>query len=355
MTVVPLSSTLIDEGNTAVPLELYAHAVQYPPNAFFGVAKSGELTRYCDRIWLKSERDTIAFFLAEAQEEIENIIRFPLAPTWYTDEDHPYRFPIVAKWGKVIAAGVRAETMIADSEVVTHDSTDPVVLTVATTVTEESEIRVFHEDLDIEIIPSAVSISGGNVEISLPRHRLVKPSLVDNPEAGLDWATTSNFVDAVDIKRIYNDPSTNATLVWAHTCGGSTCALCSQYTQDGCMYLMDKENGSFEIVPASYSGGSWKSQTSCCTGRPHRAWINYYAGLQELTKQARDTVIMLAHAKMPSTPCGCEQVTRLWKRDNNIPGVLTKERINCPFGVSDGAWVAWRFTQAMRRLGIGVV
>jgi hypothetical protein len=352
--VVPLSSTLIDEGNTAVPLELYAYAVGYPPNAFFGVLKSDEFTRYCDRVWLKSERDTMAFYLAEAQAEIEAIVRYPLAPTWYANEDHKYKYPIVSKWGKVIAAGVRAETVISDSEAVSH-ATDPVVLTVATSVTEESEVKVYHEDLDIEIVPSDISFSGGNVEITIPRHRLVKPSLVDNPEEGLDYATTANFVDAVDIKRVYNDPSTNATLVWAHTCGGSTCVLCSEYTQTGCMYLKDAENGTFEIVPATYSSGSWASSVSCCTGRPDRVKINYYAGLTQLTKQARDTIIMLAHAKMPSTPCGCEQVTRLWKRDRNIPGVLTKERINCPFGVSDGAWVAWRFTQVMRRLGMGII
>ena len=104
MTVVPLSSTLIDEGNTAVPLALYAHAIQYPPNAFFGVAKDGEVTAFCDRIWMKSERDTIEFYLAEAQEEIENVVRYPLAPTWFVNEDPPYKFPVVSKWGKIIAA-----------------------------------------------------------------------------------------------------------------------------------------------------------------------------------------------------------------------------------------------------------
>jgi len=354
MAVVPLSSTLIDEGNTAVSLALYANSIQYPPNAFFGVAKNDELTRYCDRIWMKSERDTIAFYLAEAQEEVENEARYPLAPRWIVNEDHSYKFPVVAKWKKVIVAGVKNTDKFGDSEAVNH-ANDPVEITIATAIANADEVRVFYEDLDIEIIPSSVVVDGVNAVIKIPRCRLVKPDLVDNPEEGLDYTdTVNNFVANVDIWRIWNDPSTQGTLVWAHTCGGSTCTLCNEYTQDGCMYIADAENSVFEVLPASYSGGTWSSVASCCTGKPDRVKLNYRAGLATLTKQARDVVIMLAHAKMPTVPCGCDQVTRLWKRDRNKPGVLTKERINCPFGMSDGAWVAWRFTQAMRKVGMGI-
>jgi len=51
---------------------------------------------------------------------------------------------------------------------------------------------------------------------------------------------------------------------------------------------------------------------------------------------------------MPEEPCGCEVAQRLWRRDRHVPEVLTRERINCPYGLSDGAWQAWRFTQSMK-------
>jgi hypothetical protein len=64
--------------------------------------------------------------------------------------------------------------------------------------------------------------------------------------------------------------------------------------------------------------------------------------LTPLTRQVEDAIVRLAHSKMPDEPCGCDMLQRHWKRDRNIPQVLTRERINCPFGLSDGAWFAYR-------------
>lgn len=41
-------------------------------------------------------------------------------------------------------------------------------------------------------------------------------------------------------------------------------------------------------------------------------------------------------------------VQEMWTRDRNTPDVLTAERLNCSFGFSDGAYIAWRFANAMR-------
>jgi len=78
--------------------------------------------------------------------------------------------------------------------------------------------------------------------------------------------------------------------------------------------------------------------------------VNYYDGKQYLSRQMEDAIVRLAHAKMPDEPCGCDVAQRMWKRDRNVPEVLTRERINCPFGMSDGAWIAWQFTRSFKQM-----
>ena len=45
----------------------------------------------------------------------------------------------------------------------------------------------------------------------------------------------------------------------------------------------------------------------------------------------------------------------LWEQDHNTPDGLSSERLACPFGISDGAWVVWQFCLAKRLVRIGVV
>jgi hypothetical protein len=112
------------------------------------------------------------------------------------------------------------------------------------------------------------------------------------------------------------------------------------------MYVRKPEIGTIDVLPATYSGGSW-SVTYGCSSRPKLVRLNYYAGLETLTRQAEDAIVRLAHAKMPEEPCGCQQALRVWKRDTLIPEVLSRERLMCPYGLAEGAWIAWRFSKAM--------
>ena len=77
--------------------------------------------------------------------------------------------------------------------------------------------------------------------------------------------------------------------------------------------------------------------------------LNYLSGMDPTSPQAEDAIIRLAHSKMPEEPCGCSVAQRLWKRDRSVPSLLTAERLNCPFGLSDGAWIAWKFAMALKK------
>jgi hypothetical protein len=297
------------------------------------------------------QRDEVIRYLAEAQEEIEQQVNFYLCPTWVTDETHQMRCPVQTNWGKVIAGGVQATSTIRAGAVVNHTYDPAISGPIVTTLTSTAEIKVFYPGSDLEIEPKKMLISGGFLTIWIPRCRMVKPDLMDNPESGLDYNDTANFLATVDVKRVYNDPSTNATLVWPHQCS-AVCAAggCSEYTNTGCIYVRMPEVGSVDVTPATYSAGAWSSLNGvgCCRGMPQFVRLNYYSGNQTLTRQMEDAIVRLAHSKMPDEFCGCEVWTRLWRRDRNIPEILTRERLNNPFGLSDGSFIAFSWTRQFK-------
>lgn len=352
MPIVVSDSTLLAE-NSVVTLALYQKVINYPECAFFGVNMTGENIRGRCRIVSKADRDEIQNALAEAQQEIEQVTGFPLQPKWFAGEQHQFgpvapglRYrkwqiaPVVlTKKTKIIEIGIKAESTISAGETVDNTNDPAVIGPVATTVTDESEIHIFHPGTDVEIDPSSITISGGNVTITVPRCRLVLASLADNPSQGLDYTDLANFESTVDVKRIYNDSSTAATLVHPTRCG------CTEDTESGCIYVDDTEIG---VVEISRSNGS----TCNCRCTPEFVRLNYRAGLNnvgdKVEQQVRDMVIRLAHSKMPYEPCGCDLGANMWRRDREIPATLTRERVNCPFGLSNGAWFAWQQANAIK-------
>ena len=356
MTIVPSATDLVNDAS-AVTLPRYAQIIGYTECAFFGVTRVDDPLHSNKPLWTKPERDQVAHFLAEAQAELEDVIGYPLAPRWIADEQQPYTFPLQARWTQVLEAGVEAQDDVGLAEAVDHTDDPAVVGPVATTVTNTDEIHVYHPGTAIEIHPSSITISGGNVTIEIPRCRMVKAADACDT-AGLDYDDTSAtgpFLQTVDVKRIYNDPSTHATLVWPHCCSAScSTAGCTEYTRDGCIYVKNGRLGVLDVLPASYSDGEWTRCTLDCCGSPAFAKLNYRAGVT-LTRQAEDAIVRLAHAKMPHSPCNCDPQLWLWARDMTIPEVVSRERLNCPFGLAEGAWIAWRFAQSMKIHRAGVL
>lgn len=343
MTVVAAQSALVNQ-QSAVRLARYSQLIEYPECNLFGVLNPAIDPGFqCRNIWLKSQRDMVIKYLAEAQYEIEQETGYALSPRWIgqgqSDEYQdwqPFKKRIVTRFARFIEGGIQATANISLGQAVNH-ATDPAVIgPVATTVTAEDEIHVYHPGLDVEIDPSSITIAGGNVTIEIPRCRMVTQAAADNPEEGLDYSDLGNFEATVDIKRVYNDSSVQATLAYRSSCTG-----CSEKTLAGCFYVRDKRLGILDIQLSANGSGSCR-----CGAEIIR--LNYKAGADVLTAQAEDAIIRLAHSKMPVEPCGCDVIRRLWARDRNIPEVLTRERLNCPFGLHDGSWVAYQFAQQMK-------
>jgi len=326
---------------SAISLTRYAQLIGYTECAFFGVAHESNINYACKKIWNQEERDMVLYYLSEAQAEIEEVIQYPLQPTWFTDERHKYQrtHMLMTEYGKVTGFGTMAISVISDDAIV-DIVTDPDVGTISISPFSQtydlSEIHVFYPDSDIEIIPSNKEVNSGTstLTITIPRCRLVEFSKRYNPEEGLIYSDNTNFQDTVDVHRIYTDTASQGKL-WYRS---NICtSFCTETYDAVCAFGNNLEIGSVVLDSVCSSG------QSCCSKSYESMSLNYVAGLSVLSKQAETTIIRLAHSKMPEEPCGCDILKSLWRRDTKVPEILTRERIECPFGSSDGAWTAWKW------------
>lgn len=345
----------------ALSLERYAQLTGYSECAIFGVNKTGEDHGDCDnRIWTLSTRLLVVKYLREAQDEIEQVVGYPLSPRWFEAEQHPFSFPVHSQWMKVIEVGQRTVNDISLGETVDYTN-DPAEVLVNTSVTDPNEIHVFHPGSDLEVNPSSISIVAGVATIKIPRCRLVLEAEMDNEASGLDYTDDANFEAEVDVKRIYTDPSVNAKLVYFHhTSDVCTCSAltCGEIETDACLTVHNSKTGAMGPLRATYQSAAWTPLVSlrpCYRPTPDVVRLYYKAGMTRLSYQAEDTILRLAHAKMPSSPCGCDVLQQLWARDTHVPDILDSARLECPFGLSDGAWIAWKFANAMKNVRAGVI
>jgi hypothetical protein len=167
---------------------------------------------------------------------------------------------------------------------------------------------------------------------------MVIPALIDNPPTGIDYTDLSNFLSTVDVGFIYNSDVTQAELIAPHRCT-ALCAAndCSEQTYEGCMRIFSAKLGGVEVVPTP--------TTNICGPRGYEHMrLHYRAGRWlQATTLMESAIIRLAHSLMPEELCFCDVWQRLWRRDTHKPQWTTIERHNNPFGLSDGAWVAWQF------------
>lgn len=355
--------------NCAVSLSRYAKLINYSEPAFWGIVIENSHLYGCDPLWTESERMNVAIALAEAQQEIEQVVGYPLCPTWITgtveaaylhndrwiDQQSYCSTRLQTRYPRLIAAGVRAVTVLDEDSPIVHGTEVGVIGPLATTATSTDEIHIYYPDSDREITPSSIVISGGNVTIEIPRYRLVIPQLLNTPEGGIMYEELEYFLEEVDVKRIYNDPSTQGVLIRPHCANGNCVGGCHECTQTACIYLRDPHVGVVDVLPATWDAEalSWSSRVVCAE---HYSIVrlNYQAGMRHLNLQAEQAIVRLAHSKMGHPPCMCDKTREMWQMDYAIPSVLTRERLNNPFGISNGSHIAWRWASSLasRRVSI---
>lgn len=368
--IVP--STL-NEANTyrsAVTLEQYAKAIGYTECALFGVYVAPDVQvvgDQCRDIWTQEQRNYILRYLAEAQIELENETKMLFGRTWVDGslESTNERLSDVVNYSDILTNGLyrakKAKTtkwknakVLGKLNVVTlgtgitlNQATDPATASLivdTTVVTDLTRIRIYEAgnygtEKEIELNPSDLNLSGTTLNISIPRCRTVTYAKRDNPESGLLYTELTNFISEIDVYYFQTDKTESYTLT------KSNCS-CSTRESTGCLEFTTVKPPTVSIVSDCFP--------SClCDGGDIYMGLYYEAGEAVLNQMEIDMIIRLAHSKAPDEPCGCERAQRLWQRDRNIPEILTRERLNCNFGLNDGAYISWKWAQTLKKRTFG--
>lgn len=370
-TVYDQMEELLLTPNCAVSLARYAKLISYEEAAFWGVVWDNQFLRGCDPLWSEYERMSVQNALAEAQHEIEEVLGYPLCPTYVTgtfstdwrwvDQQHVNRNfwgQVITRYPRILAAGVQGVTLVGEDSPVAYDEVEGVgvIGPLATTSINPQEIKIFYPDSDREITPSKITISSGFVTVQIPRYRMVRQEFLNQSnESPVRYENINFFISTVDVKRVYTDASTQAVFVRPGCRNGNCAGGCSECTQAGCIYIRDPYLGVVNVTPGVWDADAmeWSSRRVCTPGYSE-VRLNYLAGVNHIDLKAEMAVVRLAHAKMGRPPCACDKTGQMWQRDYDVTGAITRERVNCPFGLSNGAWNAyvWALSSASKRASI---
>lgn len=406
---------------TLIPLDRFArvfgihplHFNQVTINDLAPATTCGQpLVQYAWQTAAAVSREDIAIALAEAEDTVARELGYYPLSKWQRNEmvrmptpriPELYSFaPVDVRWqwsqfnarfGYIITGGIRATTLIEANAAIVY--TDPdgdgydelATITVTTTVTAEDEIHLFYPDHageeEWEIRPINVRIASGTATITCRREQLVKEIFLEAINArAVDGLTDSNFLDEVDVYRVYNDPSTQAEFQWAAianscNCDENECASCTYAVQNACLSVRDTRVGLFSASPGDWDADNNSyDRVALAVGRsPDRVKINYYAGYTDQNKRnpnidmdtSWETVISrFAVTLLNRQICACQNVvaaTQMWREDmaHNVtsPSQASSYRIpqnlfNNPIGTTLGALNLWRKI-VRERLGEGVV
>jgi hypothetical protein len=346
--------------------------------------------------WQHSDRigrEDIAFAIQQAEQEISREAGFNLMPDWTREERLQYPRPgnpeaynfaglnvrfqmksVEANKGLMISGGVRAKSLIqAGAAIVrTDEDTDgyaeTCTVTVATSVTDQSEIRAYYPAKDgddsWEIRPIKVSLSGGNAVIVFKSWQVAAANKMDAIDAEpLDADDATSYETTTDIYRVYNDPSTQAQFIWEgqpDCCG--TCSACQLGTQAGCFHIRDQRLGFVVPSPAAWDATALaftSTEWSACR-EPDQIRLWYLSGYSDpndsrpyadLSNYWKTAVAFFAASKFERAVCGCSNVNQFiekWRRDSAFSSeqeggfTVTAEQAANRLGTSMGALYAWR-------------
>lgn len=354
-------------------------------------------------------REDVAAVIATVEDDIKNEIGYAVAPTWEVDEgqtwpyyDFYYR-QLTTGFGKVIAAGRRAVTLIEEDAEVVYSDPDAdgwdelATITVSTDITDKREIKVYtagHDgDPEWEIRPlKSITISGGVATILIDVWLLIDPALwerfpTNEGFRAIDVTVGANYVSAVDVYREYNDTSQAGITFYGPTagglcgCGGAGCAVCETESYGGCFQIQDARRGLVTAFPATYSDGVWSFYRPSSCRAPHRVGLSYYAGnvdsayasgrsLDPLSNQMAEAITWMSVARLPKDFCSCNNVREKVKylqrdaarfRESAAnPELYTRfdkmDVFSCPFGTRVGEVMAWqRVVRVIGAIGGAVV
>lgn len=349
-----VSTGLIPDGATmGLTLDRYQEVERICISSFNGLLRTDtEECCSCDAVWTQADRDALAVSIMTAENMRENELNYHVAPKYLTEEHQGYDFPLILNKKLLIALGCKANTTISASEALTLRTggaiNDPVVIVVATTVTDPKEIVVTYPGQpDWVIRPTSVVISGGNATISIPRARLMTEEAMFECTPTPRYDDDANFITTVDVLRTYTDPSCGAYMVWTNMqkyCGSGQ-VYPGETTQTMYGYIEAARIAAVKMYPADYASGVWTGVNPSICYRPDFLRVNYLSG--KLSSLQNDVcTARLAHTVLPTFNPGRMAMCSCWTPD------LVDAKLWTPYGNMVGAVYCW-MTDSRSKVGQG--
>lgn len=327
-------------------------------------------------VYSQTEREYIARNLETAAIRMANDLNYWINPAFFTEDiflgrGRPIQSQIFqARYCKMISLGKRGQTLIQSSVPVVYSDPnnigvqDTATITVNTSITND-EIKLYFRTTDgakaagdyrYEVEPIEVTNNGAGV-VTITGHRalFVKPSnwarqyTYGDPNYKdiniLDTSDANNFVQAVDVYRVYVDTSDNIELLSADN------TLLQTYTGD----VIDYELSAFRMGDLCAS--------VCWDKYPAKIRVNYYAG-SPLVNSMIDTDL---YESLVAYACGLMEskltkmnywTLEIWQRWNSylvetigsaVVPVATQSQSNSNYGAKRGQIKAWE-TVVERRI-----
>lgn len=321
-------------------------------------------------VYIQPDRDALARALTEAWQLMSTRLAYFPQPTWHSERIRfgagvPYWLQsLTTTYRKLIQMGRRATALIEAGVAVTYSDADgdgvndTATITVLNTTIDADEIQLFVQvadgasaagDFYWRIHPVTVTKSGTTATITGHRALFVKPSVITNiPYDPTDpnslernngnSTNAAHFVTAVDVYRVYNDPTSPVDLVADPIYSQSPGYWNADITYAGQGWIEDGENGIIRL-----------RHNASCPGAISYATVHYQSGIP-LVNGLMDSYYGLAMSRLANTltphELNCPFTT--WTKDRYVAdrsiGLVEGENPSAhPFGRLNGQIFAWQF------------
>ena len=365
----------------------------------------------CGEVWYQHawqqsaqiSREDLARAIRSAEMAIADQVKYNLLPDWLAKKiiiPTPGRPEVFASSnlnirgqkrsfelprGHFVAGGVQIKAEMELAQAVVRSDVDvdgydeTCTVTFVTDVTEECQVRVYYpgesgaDEWEIRPLDSVV-IAGGSVTITFKSWLIVDPDLIA-PADAIDGDAAGSYIATVDVYRVYNDISTQGSLIWEPVggsfcgCGLSTCEACTVASQDACLTIRDAELGYITYFPAAYDEDTlaWVAGELAQCRDADRIDAYYYSGwrdpfgacpYRDMDPYWAEAVAKYAAGLLDRDVCSCnnsETYIDYLRRDIAAvrEGIVfqssNESQIGNTFGTTVGAIFAWNRATAPGR------
>lgn len=390
---------------TMIPLHRAAAVLGINPYHFSQIyTAQHQIHPSCDDDWYqynwqragKISREALAMALRQAEDMLADYLHWTPIPLWHTEEVKLSKYyrterisyynaelmakSLTTRWGFVTETGRKTSsyidtpaTVLSDEDGDGYDET--VTITFATTVTTEDELRVYYPDKGgdehFEIRPlSNISISAGTATITFPRYLIpleeliILPSTDDDPHIFIDGDVASNFLDEVDVYRVYTDTSQQITYYYDPYANCST-VPCDQDTDTGCLFIRNSRLGILGYSRADYNEDTEAFESKTFSAPPQKALIYYRAGKQDdtvdypnlqMNPMLERMIVYFSLSFLDTELCGCSNTKNIWQHQTRDLSVSTRDQqyvvpwgdLGNPFGTTYAAMRLWKYVQNLK-------